>query len=75
MFVVNTHLYSQKRIAILELDAHNISNTDVKALSDRLRFELHNTGYFTVLERAFMTGIPEEQGFYLSECVDYACII
>ncbi|MBU0711293.1 CsgG/HfaB family protein [bacterium] len=66
---------AQGTIAVMELDALGISIDESKALIDRLRYELHSSGNFTVLERAMMGEILKEQGFQLSGCVSDACIV
>ena len=56
---------SLDRIAILNLDAVSISNSESITLTDRLRSELVNTGSFIVIERSEMDEILKEQGFQL----------
>jgi len=66
---------AQGTIAVMDLDALGVSIDESKALSDRLRYELHNSGKYVVLERAMMDEILKEQGFQLSGCVRDACIV
>ncbi len=64
-----------KNIAILNMDAFQISEHEVKALSNRLAIELFNTGRFSILERSQMDAILKEQGFQLSGCTSSECAI
>jgi len=66
---------AQGTIAVMELDALAISTAEAKALTDRLRYELQSSGNFTVIERAMMDEILNEQGFQLTGCVSDACIV
>ncbi len=75
IFLLFNISFAQKTIAIAELDALGISKGEAKALTDRLRFEIHRSGDFIVIERAMMEEILKEQNFQLSGCVDDACII
>jgi len=51
------------RIAVIDLDAYGVPETEVLVLSDRLRFELFKSNRYTVLERNKMQEIIEELGF------------
>jgi TolB-like protein len=63
-------------LAVLPLDAKGgISPNEAKTLSDRLRTELVNLGYFTIIERGKMSEILEEQGFNLTGCVSSECAV
>ncbi len=73
-FLANICL-SQEYTAVVELDALGISENEAKALTDRLRVELHKSGNFIVLERAMMEEILTEQGFQQSGCVSDKCIV
>lgn len=63
------------RVAIMDLNPIGISKSTADAVSDILRTEIFNTGYFTVLERAQMTEILKEQEFQLSGCTETECAI
>jgi TolB-like protein len=54
------------RIGVLELRANEVSEGEARALTDRLRTELFQTGRFEVVEREKMTEILQEQGFQQS---------
>ena len=59
-----SHLVAQqkaKRIAVLDLQGEGVSSSASKALTDRLRSKLVNTGVFHVLERDQMDEILGEK--------------
>ena len=62
-------------IAVIDLIGNNVSDSEVKALTDRLRVELFNTKHFKVVERAMMEEILEEQGLQQSGCTTTECIV
>jgi len=62
-------------IAVIDLIGNNVSDNEVKALTDRLRVELFNTKHFKVVERAMMEEILEEQGLQQSGCTTTECIV
>tara|TARA_B100001250_G_C19791288_1_gene786638 strand:- start:621 stop:1742 length:1122 start_codon:yes stop_codon:yes gene_type:complete len=64
-----------RNIAVIDLIGNNISDSDVKALSDRLRIELFNTKHFNVVERGMMEEILAEQGLQQSGCTTNECIV
>jgi len=66
---------SLDRIAILNLDAVSISNSESITLTDRLRSELVNSGSFTVIERSEMDEILKEQGFQQAGCTSDECAV
>ena len=70
-FPVETLLF----IAVIDLIGNNVSDNEVKALTDRLRVELFNTKHFKVVERAMMEEILEEQGLQQSGCTTTECIV
>jgi len=53
-------------IAVNEFQVDNVSASDGRIITNRLRAELINTGAFRVLERAEMESILQEQGFQQS---------
>ena len=67
--------FPQKTIAVLDFDANDVSKSNVRALSDRLREELFRTKRYRVLERGLMEEIMKEQNFQLSGCVSTECIV
>ena len=62
-------------IAVMDFNGNNISDGEVRALSDRLRVELFNTKHFNVIEREMMQEIMNEQGFQQSGCTTDECIV
>lgn len=66
---------AQIPIAVVDLEAKGISNTEVSTLSDRLRDELFKTGKFQVMERGMMDQILEEQEIQLSGCTSNECLV
>jgi TolB-like protein len=67
---------SKLTLAVLPLEAKGgISPNEAVTLSDRLRTELVNLGYFIILERGKMSEILEEQGFNMSGCVSSECAV
>jgi len=75
VIVIINVLFAQSTIAVTELDNLGISENEAKALTDRLRFEFHQSGNFIVLERTNMDEVLKEQEFQLSGCVSDECII
>jgi len=62
-------------IAVIDFVGNNVPQADTKALTDRLRAELFQTGKFTVLEREKMDVILNEQQFQLTGCTSDACAV
>ena len=62
-------------IAVVDFIGNNVTESDCKALTDRLRSELFNTKYYKVIEREMMDKIMEEQKFQNSGCVTDVCIV
>jgi TolB-like protein len=63
-------------VAILDLEPKGVPESEVSALSDRLRTELFMTDAFDVMERGKMQEILKEQGFQQSgACNSDACAI
>jgi TolB-like protein len=68
-------LSSQIPLAVLDLDAEGISDSDSRIISERLRTELFKTGKFQVLERDKMKMILNEHSFQSSGCTSNECAI
>jgi TolB-like protein len=62
-------------IAVVDLEAYGISDTEVQALTNRLRVELFQTGRFAVVERDQMRAIMEEQDFQQTGCTTNECLV
>ncbi len=77
LLLLFTNVYTQNKIsiAVMDLDAENISNSDARIISARLRTDLFNTEKFIVLERDKMDDILQEQGFQLSGCTKNECVV
>ena len=65
----------RKTLGVLDLDAIGISETEVRALTERLRSELIGTNRFTILERGKMDEILTEMGFQQEGCTSSECIV
>ncbi|MFC1627699.1 CsgG/HfaB family protein [Gemmatimonadota bacterium] len=64
------------QIGVLDLVANTVTEEDASAISERLRFQLHEAGVFQVLERNQMETIMDEIGFQSSgACNTNECII
>ena len=57
---------TQYNVAVLDLNGTGISKEELLAISDKLRYELFNTGKFSVYERNRMDAILKEQKLQLS---------
>jgi len=62
-------------VAILELDPNGVSESEARALSDRLRIEIFNAGEYEVMERDKMNRILDEMQFHLDDCTSDECAI
>ncbi len=68
-------LYAKSQIAVADLEPIGVSQTEARALSNRLSAELFKTGKFIVLEREQLDEIIEEQKFQLSGCNSNECLV
>ncbi|MDO9577225.1 MAG: hypothetical protein Q7J16_05020, partial [Candidatus Cloacimonadales bacterium] len=66
---------SKTAVAVLELDPNGVSDSEARALSDRLRIEIFNAGVFEVMERDKMNRILDEMQFHLNDCTTDECAI
>ncbi|MBU4443835.1 PEGA domain-containing protein [bacterium] len=62
-------------VAVLELDPNGVSESEARALSDRLRIEIFNAGEYEVMERDKMNRILDEMQFHLNDCTSDECAI
>ncbi len=70
--------YSSEKIpvAVNDLKAHGIGESETSIISERVRSELIKTGLYRVMERGEMNMILEEQGFQQSgACSDASCLV
>ena len=73
----NSTILAQTRttIAVMDLSAAGVAETDAQVITSRLRADLFNTEKFIVLEREKMEDILKEQGFQLSGCTSSECAV
>ncbi len=62
-------------IAVLQLDNNGVSESETRALTDRLRLELFRNEKYEVMERQKVNSILEEMQFQLSGCTSDECAI
>jgi TolB-like protein/TM2 domain-containing membrane protein YozV len=62
-------------VAVLEFEGLGISENETRALTNRLRGNLVQTGEYQVIERGKMDEILKEQGFQLSGCTSEGCLV
>ncbi|MFP4546626.1 MAG: PEGA domain-containing protein [Fidelibacterota bacterium] len=62
-------------IAVLQLDNNGVTESEAKALTDRLRLEIFQHDKFEVMERQKMNSILDEMQFQLSDCTSDECAI
>lgn len=75
IFLINFSFSQSTHIAVMELDAEGVSESETRIISERLRLALFKTGIFSVLERDKMQEILDEQGFQLSGCTTIECAV
>ena len=76
LLIPGISLLAQKTtIAVLDFEGRGISQTEVAALSDRLRNELFRLDVFQVVERGMMETILTEQDFQLTGCTSDECLV
>ena len=68
-------VFAETQIAVVDFEALGVSNTEARALTNRLMIELHRTNKYTVLEREMLDKIIEEQKFQLSGCTADQCLV
>jgi hypothetical protein len=62
-------------LAVVDLNAYGVSDSDARALSSRLTSELFNSGKYIILEREKINEILTEQGFQQTGCTTSECLI
>jgi TolB-like protein len=78
VFLITTSIDAQTikmQIAVVDLQAAGISLVEAQTFTERLRSELVKSGQFTILERAEMEEILNEQGFQLTGCTSAECAV
>jgi hypothetical protein len=73
----SSNLFSEEkmRVAILDLQATNVSKATARGVSDMIRTDMIDMGIFTVVERSQMMEILKEQGFQQTGCTDSSCAV
>ena len=62
-------------IAVIDFEGNDISPSEARALTDRLRGELVGSSRFTIVERGKMEEILKEQAFQQTGCVSSECAV
>lgn len=77
IFSVPVKVVAQEKmnVAVLDLEGRGISALEAATLTDRLRSEMVELGYFQVVERGQMEMILEEQGFQQVGCTSVECAV
>ena len=72
LFFIVASLFARDKIklAVLDFEGKNISQSSAEAVTDLLRTELFNTGHFKVIERQTIQKIIEEQKFQMMGFTD-----
>ena len=70
-----TSLFGAKYLAVLDLEAESISESEAKILTQRLTSRIIELSDYTVVERANIDKILNEQKFQHSGCTDSECAV
>ncbi len=68
-------VFAVEQIAVSQLRADGLSESQTATLTDVLRSEISKTHKYTVLERSQMDQVLKEQGFQQSGCTDASCAV
>ena len=68
-------LFGAKYLAVLDLEAESISESEAKILTQRLTSRIIELSDYTVVERANIDKILNEQKFQHSGCTDSECAV
>jgi len=60
-------------VAVLDFEGQDVSESDVKTLTERMRTEIGNTNAVRLIERKAVEKIMAEQGFQQSGCTSDEC--
>ena len=66
---------SKSTVAILDFDGQDVSSSEVKTLTERMRTEIGNTNAIRLIERKAVEKIIEEQGLQQSGCTTDECAV
>lgn len=75
LFFFKINAQDIQTMAVMDFEAHGISQNDVSIILSRLRSELVNLSKYTIVEREKMDEILKEQGFQLSGCTSNECVV
>ena len=76
IFLLTTGIIiGQLPIAVIDFDGKGVSQSESSALTDRLRSELVENGFYKVVERGMMEEVLNEQGFQQTGCTSDECIV
>ena len=62
-------------IAILELEAVGVDKHEAKAITERVQYQIFQSGQYNVVERNQVDKVLEEQGFQQLACTSDQCVI
>ncbi len=68
-------LFGAKYLAVIDLEATGVSDTEAKVLTQRLTSKMIELSDYTVVERANIDKILKEQKFQHSGCTDSECAV
>ena len=75
LLITNSQASDKVNIAVMDLKGSDISEMEATTVTELLRTELINTGYFNVVEKANMDKVLQESGFQQSGCTTEECAI
>ena len=75
ILLLTTSLFGAKYLAVLDLEAESISESEAKILTQRLTSIIIELSDYTVVERANIDKILKEQKFQHSGCTDSECAV
>ena len=71
LFLSITFTFALETVAIIDFEGIGISESEARALTQRLTSEIVEIGKFTVVERSEMKRLLDEQKFQYSGCNVY----
>ncbi len=74
-FPVMLSAQGKTNVAVLDLEGRGVSALEAATLTDRLRSEMVDIGYFQVIERGQMEMVLQEQGFQQTGCTSAECAV
>jgi len=75
IFISYSFAQTRTTIAVMELGAAGVAETDAQVITSRLRTDLFNTKKYIVLERDKVNEVLKEQGFQRSMCTTNECVV